>query len=200
MGLASLGLPPEVLAGFQRYRADLLRFNRGQNLVSRAGGSDQLDSLLLECAAASRLLGDALRILDLGSGAGLPGLPVALVRDDVSMTLLERRGGRCDFLRRETAALDLSHVQVLERDAADVDPNHAEAYDAVLLKAVAPPREALALARPYLAPSGRAILFRDLGWIPSAEEREGWSYHGPESSGPVSGLSDPAVVHIFSVA
>jgi len=197
-GLASLGLAEPSIALFAQFRVDLLRFNRGQNLTSRRAPASQLDALLLECAASATLLPGAGPILDLGSGAGLPGIPVALMRPDRDMVLLERRGGRCDFLRREVVSLGLARTRVVERDASRVDPDDAGRFGAVLLKAVAPPQEALALARPYLSPDGRAILFRDAGWTPEPGILRTWTHHGPRSAGRGLGLSSPPVVHIFS--
>jgi 16S rRNA G527 N7-methylase RsmG len=94
------------------------------------------------------------------------------------MFLLERRGGRASFLRREVAALELENVTVLEGDAKDFgrDPALAGRFDRVLLKAVAPPIEALELARAFLGKGGAAALFQSTGWRAQDHlESEGWT-------------------------
>ncbi len=179
-------LPPGVgVEPFLAFRDDLLHFNRGRNLVSRSGGKDLVEALILEGAAAGAALDlppDS-RVLDLGSGAGLPGIPFALARPDVSVVLLDRRSVACAFLRRERAALALERVEVEEGQAQElvrVREDLAGAFDAVLLKAVAPPHEALHLARPFLREGARAVLFQNETFTPpGAMDREQWRWEGP---------------------
>lgn len=161
-----------------RYAKDLLRFNRAQNLVSRRDPLKQITALIWESLCATQLVepssGPA---LDLGSGAGFPGLIFAMVDPDAEIDLLERRAGRCEFLRREVAALELGRVRVLERDAVEAadDVELAGRYGTVWLKAVAPPAQALALARPFVAPGGTAALLRQANWLPDKNLRDNWA-------------------------
>ena len=73
-GLVSLGCSAVLVSSFERYRDDLLRFNRGQNLTSRRGSLMGLEELLLESAAVASLLPPLGPFLDIGTGAGLPGM------------------------------------------------------------------------------------------------------------------------------
>jgi 16S rRNA (guanine527-N7)-methyltransferase len=160
--LAAWGLEPHE-PRLQQFREDLIRFNRGRNLVSRAANRDDVAELILEAAAAARALAlqPGLRLLDLGSGGGLPGIPVAIVCPEVRVDLLERRSTRCDFLRRECRVLQVTNATVLEGDALRLGggPPHAGAYAVVLLKAVAQPAAALTLAAPFLRRGGVAVIF-----------------------------------------
>lgn len=167
-GLRERGLSGEQCGRLARFHRDLLRFNRSLNLVSRRASSEEVAGLVLESALAGWVLPatDGEELLDLGSGAGLPGLAVAVVRPGLLVTLLERRSSRCVFLRRERAALGLGEVGLLEGDAVELgrDPAHRGRFHHVLLKAVAAPPQALELARPFLRPGGRAWIFRDAGF------------------------------------
>lgn len=171
-------LRPEIRQVLQRdiceqldsYAKDLIKFNRGQNLVSRRGVELRVRDLLEESAlAATRISIKTYQyIVDVGSGAGVPGIPFAMFHPGCRMVLVERRSGRCDFLRREVAVLGLANVRIREGDARGLvkDPRLAGAFHWALLKAVAAPREALELARPFLTTGGRAALFRSGSWNP----------------------------------
>lgn len=164
----------------RQFRDDLLRFNRGRNLVSRAAGEDDVAALILEAvsAACALRLPPGACVLDLGSGAGLPGIPIAIVRPDIAVDLLERRATRCDFLRRECRALSAHNTTVFEGDARRIAQagSRAGAYSVVFLKAVAQPGAALALAAPFLATGGVAALFARAGAPAAAPDAapEGW--------------------------
>lgn len=147
------------------FEQDILRFGRARNLISRREPEQRLRELLSEAIQAAGLcmrehpLGDRARIADLGSGAGIPGIPWAIVQGR-AVDLLERREGRVDFLERELRALKLEACQVLGGDARlrAEDPAF-EPYDLVLAKAVAQPTALLGWVASLLHPEGRLCLF-----------------------------------------
>jgi 16S rRNA (guanine527-N7)-methyltransferase len=153
------------------YERDLARFNRGQNLVSRRASGSRIRALIEESVLAAGALSikDNQSIMDLGSGAGIPGIPTALIHRSSRMVLLERRAARCDFLRREILALGLGNVDVYEGDASEaaLDPDLRGRFAWVLLKAVAEAPHALELARPFLAGGARAVVFQARAWRPA---------------------------------
>lgn len=175
------GIAPEP---FLLYRDALLRFNRGRNLVSRAGGGALVERLILESVAAGKALSleRGSGLLDLGSGAGIPGIPLALSYPRLESVLLERRAVACDFLRREIASLALSATRVEEGQAREVlarSPEMRGAFSWGFLRAVAAPPRALALLRPFLAAEGRAVLFLNEEYRPAAEIlASGWHWEG----------------------
>jgi len=175
------GIVPEP---FVRYRDAILRFNRGRNLVSRAGGEALVERLILESVAAGKALSleRGQRLLDLGSGAGIPGIPLALSYPQLVSVLLERRAVACDFLRREIASLTLPATRVEEGQAHEVlarSPEMRGAFAWGVVRAVAEPPRALALLRPFLAANGRAVLFLNEEYRPEAELlASGWQWEG----------------------
>ena len=202
-------------APFETFREDVILYNRGRNLVSRVHSDEQVDRLIVESVAAALALPvqSSERFLDIGSGAGFPGIPLALVRSESPVDLLERRSSACDFLRRELAVLGLGRVRVLEGQAQEIQKLSGEepGYNWVTLKAVAPPREALALARPFLEVGGRAVLFRSSDWEPDTELlADGWNWDGAQMLGvfpvPTAGTglggsaaeSREVAIHLFS--
>jgi 16S rRNA (guanine527-N7)-methyltransferase len=76
-----------------------------------------------------------LHIADVGSGAGLPGIPLAIVMPDAEFTLIERKGRRAGFLRDVQTALDLSHISVEEAEMEKVQPGR---FDVVTFRAFSP--------------------------------------------------------------
>lgn len=97
---------------------------------------------------------EAARITDVGSGAGLPGLPLAILHPDSAVVLVDRSGRRCRLARRGVRVLGLDNVEVVEADVARLDI----ATDVVVSRAAIPP----ALLRPLLPrlvrPGGVAVL------------------------------------------
>lgn len=90
---------------------------------------------LLNCAAVAEQIPPQAHVVDVGSGAGLPGLVLALVREDLRLTLIEPLQRRCDFLRETVGQLELSsRVEVLRSSADQVRPAEA---DIVTARAVA---------------------------------------------------------------
>lgn len=88
---------------------------------------------LFNSVALAPLIPDGARVVDLGSGAGLPGLPVALARPDLHVVLMEPMARRVTFLRECVAALELATVEVLHARAQDGLPT----TDVVIARAVA---------------------------------------------------------------
>jgi 16S rRNA (guanine527-N7)-methyltransferase len=107
-------------------------------------------------------LPDAARLIDLGSGGGLPGLVLADLLPRCSITLVDRRQKRTDFLRRVVRRLEQEHVEVREADVADVARN-VEAgveprFDAVTARGFGPAETTLRLARQLIRDSGAIVI------------------------------------------
>ena len=117
-----------------------------------------LDSL----RAVPCLGGPGLQVFDIGSGAGLPGVPVAIVRQDAQLLLIEPKVRRAAFLELVVERLDLSNVRVHVGPANSV----AGRADVVLSRAVAAPAEAWRMAEPLLGVAGRLLYFAGRSWGP----------------------------------
>ena len=99
-------------------------------------------------------LGDT--AIDIGSGAGFPGLPIKIVRPALRLTLLEAHAKRAAFLERLVTRLDLEGVVIVNGRAEEVahDPHHRGMYDLALARAVAPLPVLVELALPFLRLGG----------------------------------------------
>jgi len=146
---------------------ELFRWNRKINLTGhRDRHTAMVDLILDSLALAPHVKGD--RLLDIGSGAGFPGLVLALASPGLEVTLLEARGKRVSFQEHMIRVLGLKNrVRALlgrasARREQDIAALAGKNFDTVTLKAVAGLEGSLALAKPYLEPGGRILLPRGL--------------------------------------
>ncbi|MGW0839593.1 16S rRNA (guanine(527)-N(7))-methyltransferase RsmG [Streptomyces sp. NPDC002787] len=114
---------------------------------------------LLNCAVLSEVVPEGVTVCDVGSGAGLPGIPLALVRDDLKITLLEPLLRRTNFLTEVVELLGLDHVTVVRGRAEEVlgtlQPVHV-----VTARAVAPLDRLAAWGIPLLRPYGEMLALK----------------------------------------
>lgn len=103
----------------------------------------------------------ARRIIDIGSGAGLPGLPLAVALPQAGVFLLEANGRKCDFIREAAASLQLTNVDVVCARAEEAGRGDLrETFDAALARAVGPLEVVLEYTLPLLRQGGAALLQR----------------------------------------
>lgn len=118
------------------------------------------DRHILNSAALGELLAAGERIGDIGSGAGLPGIPLALARPDVHVTLIEPMLRRSDFLREVVAALSLDAMVVRGRAEDREVVGEVGPLDAVTSRAVAALDKLVAWSMPLLRPGGRMLALK----------------------------------------
>jgi 16S rRNA (guanine527-N7)-methyltransferase len=104
-------------------------------------------------------LGDAARLVDVGSGGGLPGLALKLARPDLRVTLVDSDQGKAAFLVQAAASLHLSDVEVVSRTAEEVgqDPVYREQFDVAVARALAPMPVLVELCLPLVRVGGRLL-------------------------------------------
>jgi 16S rRNA (guanine527-N7)-methyltransferase len=116
------------------------------------------DRHLLNCAVLGDVVPQGATVCDIGSGAGLPGLVLAIARPDLRMTLVEPLLRRTTFLEEVVTALSLPHVDVV-RGRADV--LHGErTFDVVTSRAVAPLERLLQWSMPLVSPDGALVAMK----------------------------------------
>jgi 16S rRNA (guanine527-N7)-methyltransferase len=164
-GAAALGLELSAaqLDRFAQYAA-LLR--EGKQRLSLTALVDPLDiaqkHFLDSLSAVPHLPPQALRLVDVGTGAGFPGLPLLLVRPQDQALLLEATARKADWVAQTAAQLHLRGATVLPSRAEDAahDPAHRARYDLSLARAVAPLATLAELCLPFLRPGGRFIAYK----------------------------------------
>lgn len=106
---------------------------------------------ILNSVALADLIPQGSRVVDVGSGAGLPGIPLAILRPDLEMTLLEPLLRRFGFLTHTVEDLGITHAVRVVRARAE---QHRSSYDMVLARAVAPLDRLIAWCDPLRSPTG----------------------------------------------
>jgi 16S rRNA (guanine527-N7)-methyltransferase len=116
------------------------------------------DRHLLNCAVIAELVPESARLVDVGSGAGLPGIVLGLLRPDLSVVLLESLARRVDFLTECVSRLGMSHVTVVRGRAEDgAVRRDLGAVDVVTARAVAPLDRLAGWCLPLLRPGGTLL-------------------------------------------
>jgi 16S rRNA (guanine527-N7)-methyltransferase len=113
---------------------------------------------LINCAVVAELIPENATVCDLGSGAGLPGIVLAIARPDLRMTLVEPLQHRTSFLEEVVADLQLDHCEVRRARAEAL--HGAERYDVVTSRAVAPLSRLLAWSMPLVARRGALVAMK----------------------------------------
>lgn len=127
-------------------------------------------ALIEDCLVLVDHLGDAQRVVDVGSGAGLPGLPLKIARPDLELTLIEADQDKAAFLVHACATLGLAGVEVVARRAEEAghDPRLREAFDAAVARALAPLPVLVELCLPLVRVGGRLLAQKTEGEDPAA--------------------------------
>ena len=173
-GVAELGLklPPQAQTRLLDYLALLQKWNRTYNLTavrepSKMVGQHLLDSLAVAPHVTART------IVDVGSGAGLPGIPLALALPQASVTLLESSHKKAAFLQQARIELKLDNVAVACERVETWQPGAA--FEMVISRAFSDLAEFVTLAGRHVAPGGRLAAMK--GIYPHEEVRQlpaGW--------------------------
>src|SRR5437879_9240875 len=123
-GLEQLGFDPrdeQILAAFESYRQELLDWNSRINLTAITDSQDVLLKHFLDSLSLLKVYTNPeARLLDIGSGAGFPGLPLKIVRPQWHVTRLEATGKKTLFLRHMVEALQLRDVEIIHGRAEEL--------------------------------------------------------------------------------
>lgn len=166
-GLETLGLSTAFAEPLWAYAALLLKWNERVNLTAITRPVEVVDKHLLDSLA---VLGDvpagARRVLDLGAGAGLPGIPWAIVRSDLDVTLVDAVQKKVAFIKAAAASLGLASRVHGVHHRATGEGDDLGAFDVVVSRAFMDVEPWLGLARHYVGQGG--VVMAMVGQAPDA--------------------------------
>ncbi len=151
-------------AAFRKFHDILLAENERLNLTALATTEAVQNKHFLDSLSGLSLLpkSPGLRVIDVGTGAGFPGVPLKIVRPDLRLTLLEATRKKAEFLERLVGRLALSNVTIIWERAETLahDVAYRAQYDVVLARAVAPLPGLLELLLPFCRVGGTCVAWK----------------------------------------
>src|SRR5262245_49515084 len=175
-----VGASALMLARLEAYLEDILSWTRDSNLVAQNDLGRLASRHVSESVAVLPLL-DRLapaRLIDLGSGAGFPAIPLQIARPEISVTVVESRRRKGLFLKRTIERLELANARAILGRAEQLADENVPPQDVGTARAGAKVSELLPWLTPVVRPGGHAVLFKGSGHV---EELAEWSKAGDPS-------------------
>ena len=159
-GLAAmqLDLPPAAPRRFAEHLELVAKWNRVHNLTAVRETEQMVVLHLLDSLSLLPHLGAAASVLDVGAGAGFPGVPIAIARPNVAVTVIDSSHKKATFLEQARAELSLVNVQVACARVQEHRP--ASPYDVVVSRAFSELADFIAQAGHLVAPGGRLLAMK----------------------------------------
>jgi len=165
----NIELPPEAEAAFEMYYDFLEKHGQLVNLTAISGAKDVARLHFLDSLALLNVTEfNHKSVIDIGSGAGFPGVPLLIAKPSINLTLLDATGKRINFLTAlcELLGIKATFIKARAEEAAHM-PDIRESYDIVLSRAVAPLNILCELCIPFVRIGGLSIAMKS---VDSAEE------------------------------
>ena len=155
-------LTSQVVASYLFYIKELKKWNQRINLTSLETDREIAVKHFLDSLTIAPFLQDATQVLDIGTGAGFPGLPLKILSPSIELCLLESSQKKCSFLRHIVRGLKLANVEIVHGRAEDkkMAERYGGVFDLVLSRALADLPTSLQLALPYAKRGGRIVGMR----------------------------------------
>ena len=190
-GLAQLGLPADAVPQLEAYAALLLEKNRVMNLTAITEPREVATLHLLDCAALLTMADlRGKRVIDVGTGAGFPGMVLRILEPDFDLTLLDSLGKRVDFLQEVCGALSLRRVDCVHARAEEFAAGHRQQYDIAASRAVANLNLLCELTLPLVKAGGQFLAMKS---VSSDQEIDGARGAIGQLGGRISAIRDYTV-------
>ena len=163
--LLEIKLSEEHLEKFRLYSKELRKWNKKINLISRKSDKENdiyrhfLDSIIILKAIE---IPKESKLLDLGSGAGFPGLPLKILRDDIHLILLESKRKKSFFLENMVELMNLHNAKVINKRSEELssDSDYIEKFDFITSRFMGDLNKITKMAYPFLKAKGLLICYK----------------------------------------
>lgn len=167
-GATELGisLPDRAVDLFAIYYRELIRWNRTINLTAITAEKDVVIKHFLDSLCPLRLALSG-PLLDVGTGAGFPGIPIKIARPEMEVTLVERSTKKVLFLKHLARALKLTDIKIVEADARAIKEleEFRQRFSLVISRATYSLSELAKIAGPLLTAGGKAVAMKGPGYV-----------------------------------
>jgi|SRR3989339_2158484 len=149
---SQFNLTPEQIDQLMLYLSRLQQWNKKLNLTAITNTEEMITRHLMDSLAVAPFI-SATRILDVGTGAGLPGLPLAVAQPEKNYVLLDSRGKKIHFLRQIIAELGCKNVEAVHARVEEF--NTLPLFDGIICRAVGPVKEIVTATTHLQSPNGK---------------------------------------------
>lgn len=163
----------ETFLVLEKYAALLIKWNKSINLVGKSTESEIWERHIYDSLQLVTLIPEIKTLADFGSGAGLPGIVIAIARPEIAVTLIEQDQRKASFLRECVAQLSLKNTRIIDADIAST----SERYQLITARALASLSELFALAYPRLEEGASCLFPKGKNFAMEMEEaRVNWRF------------------------
>ncbi len=160
-GNLGISLSASQIDTIEIYLDELCSWNETTNLTGLTRPGDIVRELILDSMLPALFLPDQGRFLDVGSGAGIPAIPLLICKPAFTATLLEPRARRVDFLRHIIRLTGQTQVQIINKKIEKCGKElHPQGYDMITARALASLKQVIEWCTPHLASNGLLINFQ----------------------------------------
>lgn len=158
----SMQLSESKIRGFYTYMEELIEWNKKINLTAIVEPKDIIDKHFIDSVMISQYIDDGMKIIDVGTGAGFPGVPLKIIRDDLIIDLLDSLNKRIVFLNEIINTLNLNNINTIHARAEDegCKKGKREMYDIAVSRAVANMPVLLEYLLPFVKVGGKCICMK----------------------------------------
>lgn len=155
---ADFSIPPDSIAKFELYYQELLEWNARVNLTTITAPADAAIKHFLDSVLVLKYMPLAGTLIDIGSGAGFPGIPLKIMNPHLSVVLVEAVRKKASFLKQIIRLLKLADIQVYNGRIEDFD--RYDAFDFAVSRAFSELGLFCRLAAPFIKPGGRLLAMK----------------------------------------
>ena len=158
----SITISPETAVKFTQYLTLLKDWNNRINLTAITEDADIITKHFLDSLTIAKIVKKSGKIIDVGTGAGFPGIPLKLIRPNLNMLLLDSLNKRVNFLNTVISELNLTDIQTIHARAEDLSRQltYRETFDYATARAMAPMAALAEYCLPYVVPGGLFIAMK----------------------------------------
>jgi len=154
-------LPDDLIEKAEAYHDLIMSWSQRMNIVSKKDLGTLLERHILDSIVPAPAIPELGHLVDIGSGAGFPAIPLALIRPRLNITMIEARHKKVLFLRETRSRLNLENIAIVEVRLEDFAPDHL--FDIATLRAIPRWKQLLPQIKSLLRRSGRLIYYERRG-------------------------------------
>ncbi len=160
------------LEKFYQYMKLLIEWNEKMNLTAIIEPNDVILKHFIDSITINKYIDEQSKVMDIGTGAGFPGIPLKILNEDVKMTLVDSLNKRVQFLKEVGKQLELTNIEYIHSRAEELAGSslHRQQYDIVTSRAVARLTTLLEYMLPFVKIGGRCICMKGPNIIEELEE------------------------------